>query len=121
MRVLSTIETEPMVINGKLYKWYPKIKQEDIGSNTSNKFIDTCNVANPYCGLMGADFDGDQVTVKLVFSVEANEELKKFKDSNGQFITLNGINGRVADKEAIQAMYNLTLVLPDTKLTDPEF
>ena len=70
---------------------------------------------------MYKDFDGDQVTVKLVYSVEANEELKKFKDSNGQFITLNGINGRKADKEAIQAMYNLTLVLPDTKLTDPEF
>ena len=70
---------------------------------------------------MYKDFDGDQVTVKLVYSVEANEELKKFKDSNGQFITLNGINGRKADKEAIQAMYNLTLVLPGTKLTDPEF
>ena len=69
---------------------------------------------------MYKDFDGDQVTVKLVYSVEANEELKKFKDSNGQFITLNGINGRKADKEAIQAMYNLTLVLPDTKLTDPK-
>ena len=70
---------------------------------------------------MYKDFDGDQITVKLVYSVEAKEELKKFKDSNGQFITLNGINGRKADKEAIQAMYNLTLVLPDTKLTDPEF
>ena len=70
---------------------------------------------------MYKDFDGDQITVKLVYSVEANEELKKFKDSNGKFITLNGINGRKADKEAIQAMYNLTLVLPDTKLTDPEF
>ena len=70
---------------------------------------------------MYKDFDGDQITVKLVYSVEGNEELKKFKDSNGQFITLNGINGRKADKEAIQAMYNLTLVLPDTKLTDPEF
>ena len=57
MRVLSTIETEPMVINGKLYKWYPRIRQEDIGSNTSNKFVDTCNIANPYCGLMNADFD----------------------------------------------------------------
>ena len=70
---------------------------------------------------MYKDFDGDQVTVKLVYSVEANEELKKFKDSNGQFITLNGINGRKADKEAIQAMYNLTLVIPGTKLTNPVF
>lgn len=54
MRVLSTIETEPMVIGNKFYKWYPKIRQTDIGKNTSNMFIDTCNIANPYCGLMGA-------------------------------------------------------------------
>ena len=44
-----------MVINGKFYKWYPKIRQTDIGGNTSNKFIDTCSILNPYCGLMGAD------------------------------------------------------------------
>ena len=54
MRVLSTIETEPMIINGKFYRWYPKIRQSDIGKDTSNKFIDTCNIANPYCILMGA-------------------------------------------------------------------
>lgn len=55
MHISSTVETEPMVINGKFYKWYPKIRQTDIGSNTSNKFIDTCSILNPYCGLMGAD------------------------------------------------------------------
>lgn len=55
MHIASTIETEPMVINGKFYKWYPKIRQVDIDSNTSNKFIDTCSILNPYCGLMGAD------------------------------------------------------------------
>ena len=70
---------------------------------------------------MGADFDGDQVTAKMAYSVESNNELNKFSDSNGQFITLNGVNGRVADKEAIQAMYNLTLVIPGTKLTNPIF
>lgn len=54
LHIYSTIETEPMIINGKFYKWYPKIRQEDIGKNTSNKFIDTCSIANPYCILMGA-------------------------------------------------------------------
>ena len=67
------------------------------------------------------DFDGDQVTVKMPFSVEANQELEKHLNSNGQFIALNGENGRVATNEAIQAMYNLTLVLPDTKLTEATF
>ena len=121
--IACTVDYESMVINGKLYRWYPKIKQEDIGSNTANKFVDTCSIANPYCVLMGADYDGDQVTVKACFTIEANEELKKYKDSNAQFITIGGDNGRVADKEAIQAMYNLTLVLPESKskLTNPKF
>ena len=55
MHIYSTVKTEPMVINGKYYPWYPKIEQKDIGSNTSNKFIDTLSMANPYCVLMGAD------------------------------------------------------------------
>ena len=121
MHVNSTIKTQPMVVNGKFYKWYPVINAEDIGKDTSNKFVDTCQIANPYCKMMVADYDGDQVTVKMVFSVEANQELEKHLNSNGQFIALNGRNGRVADIEAIQAMYNLTLVLPDTKLIDPVF
>lgn len=118
IHIPSTIETEPMVINGKFYKWYPKIRENEIGKNTSNKFIDTCSIANPYCGLMGADYDGDQVTVKMPYSVEANNELKKYLDSNAQFVTLSGQNGRVAGGEAIQAIYNLTLVLPETKLDE---
>ena len=121
MHISSTIQTEPMVINGKFYKWYPKIRREDIGSDTSNKFIDTCQIANPYCKIMLADFDGDQVTVKMPFSVEANQELEKHLNSTGQFVALNGENARVATNEAIQMMYNMTLVLPETNLTDPIF
>ena len=68
------------------------------------------------------DFDGDQVSAKLAYSVEANEELERFKNSNGQFITLNGINGRKAGNEAIQAMYNLTVIVDSRyELTDPVF
>lgn len=119
--ISSTVETEPMVINGKFYKWYPKIRQSDIGKNTSNKFIDTLCIANPYCGIMLADYDGDQVTIKMPYSTESNEELKKYTQSNAQFVTLAGKNCRLAGNEAIQAMYNLTLVLPETKLDEVEF
>ena len=50
----------------------------------------------------------------MPYTVEANEELKKYIDSKAQFITLAGKNGRTAEKEAIQAMYNMTLVLPES-------
>ena len=46
--VSSTKDTEPMVLNNTFYKAYPKIRQEDIGTDTSNKFIDTLNLCNAY-------------------------------------------------------------------------
>lgn len=70
---------------------------------------------------MGADFDGDQVTVKAAYTTESNEELLSQLKSKSQLITMGGVNGRKAEKEALQAIYNLTLVLPGTKLIDPVF
>ena len=56
-----------MIVNGEFYRWYPDIKQTDLGKDTSNKFIDTLSMANPYCGLMNADYDG-----KCVALIESN-------------------------------------------------
>ena len=121
IHVNSTVNKEPMVIDGKFYKWYPKIRDEDIGKDTSNIFVDTCQISNPYCKMMGADYDGDQVTISMPFSIEANQELENHLNSASQFIGLNGENTRQSTNEAIQAMYNMTLVLPGDKLTNPEF
>jgi hypothetical protein len=110
-----------MMVGDDLYRWYPDISKDDIGADTSNKFIDTLQMCNLFCELMGADFDGDQVTEKMVFTEEANDELRNNTKTNAQYITVNGVNGRIVSKEASQAIYNLTLVLPDTKLTDPQF
>ena len=120
--ISCTKKTIPCVINGVLYKWYPDIKEEDIGTETSNKFIDTFSMSNLYLSGAGADYDGDQVTVKAVYTEEANDEIEKYMNSKAQYIGLNGTNGRVPEKEAIQAMYNMTLILPDdlSKITPSE-
>ena len=106
-----------MVINGNFYQWYPKIRQDDIGKDTSNKIVDTLQISNVFLALMGADYDGDTASVKVAYTEEANAELEKYRNSNAEYITLSGSNGRKAEKEAIQAIYNLTLVLPDSHLT----
>ena len=62
-----------------------------------------------------------QVTVKAVYSVEANQELENFMNSKSHFVSLGARNVRTSSNEAIQALYNLTLSLPGTKLTDPVF
>lgn len=54
---ISTIkETENIYVSGRFYRWYPKIREKDISSNTSNRFIDTLNICNLLIGGMGADY-----------------------------------------------------------------
>ena len=53
--VASTKDTEPMYVNGVFYKHYPKIRQEDIGTNTGASFVDTILLSNLYLPGAGAD------------------------------------------------------------------
>lgn len=65
--------------------------------------------------------DGDQITAKVAFTVEANEELDKYIKSKAYYIGVDGKNVRVSQNEAVQAIYNLTKVLPESDLTKPIF
>lgn len=123
VHISSTTKTEPMVVNNTLYKNYPYIRQDLIGSNTSNTFIDSLNMSNLYLDGIGGDYDGDQVTVKGVFSEEANRELEKQLTSKSHYFNLGGGGVRSSSKEAIQSLYNLTLCLSsdEGKISDPEF
>lgn len=60
VKVSSTVKTEPMVVGNTFYKSYPCIRQEDIGTNTSNLFIDSLNISNLYL-----DGIGGKVIIKL--------------------------------------------------------
>ena len=104
-----------MVVDGKLYKWYPDISEKEIGGETSNKFVDTLSVSNLFLSGAGADYDGDQMSAKCIYSEEANKELEEYMQSKAQYINLGGFNGRTTDKEAIQVLYNMTLILSDDR------
>ena len=125
VKVQSTIETEPMLVNSgamsKFYKKYPKIREEDIEKDTSNKFIDSLNMCNGYLDSIGGDYDGDQVSVKGIYSAEANAELDQQMNSKIHYIGLDGISVMDVGKEAKQSLYCLTMVLPNSNLTDPQF
>lgn len=115
--VSCTKESEPMTVNGEFYPYYPKIRQENIGTDTSNKFIDTMNFSNLYLKGMGGDYDGDQITVKGVYTEEANAELEQFMNSKQNFVTFGGKPSKASEGDAIQSIYAFTKVLSDTKLT----
>lgn len=121
IRLASTIETEEAVFDNVVYTHYPKIRKEDIGKDTSSSFIDTMNICNGYLDSIGGDYDGDMVTIKGVYTDEANAELKKQLASNIHFINLGGNPVISTSKESIQALYAMTLTLPDTKLSPVKF
>lgn len=104
-----------MIVGNKFYKNYPYIRQEDIGCNTSNRFIDTLNISNLYLDGIGGDYDGDQVTVKGAFTEETNAELAEQLKSKAHYFNLGGKGVRTSDKEAIQSLYSLTLCLDADK------
>ena len=121
--IISSIETEPMIVNNTFYKNYPKIRLSDINKNTSNKFIDVALPNNVRLDSIGGDFDGDTISSRAMFSIEANHELSEIMNSKKHYISLGAENAMFTTKECIQSLYNLTLVLPEdkSKLTKPEF
>ena len=70
---------------------------------------------------MLADYDGDQTSTKAPYTAEAIDELSEFMNSKMMYIGLGGKCSVESGNEAIQAIYNLTKVLPGTKLNDVQF
>lgn len=56
INVASTMNTEPAIINGKLYRHYPLIRSKDMLTDTSNTFVDTLNICNIYLDSIGGDY-----------------------------------------------------------------
>lgn len=122
-RITSLKQTEKVYVNNTYFPFYPKIRESDIGKNTSNMFIDTLMFSNIYLKSIIGDYDGDQASVKAAWTIESNEELMRIIESKSSFIDLGGINIKVSTNEAIQSLYSLTKILPQdqNKLVDPIF
>lgn len=122
VHVASTNETEPMIVDGKFFPRYPKIREEYIGQNTSSLFIDSLNLCNLYLEGMKGDYDGDTTTIKPIYTVEANEELEKAMKTKYNFINMGGSPIRVPGNEAIISIFALTRHLNDApKAEEPVF
>lgn len=113
IRVSSTRKTVKMLVDGKYYPFYPDIPEDKIGSNTTNTFTDTLKISNAYLTSIVGDYDGDQVSCKALYSMEANEELLKQIDSKRHFVALDMTNIMGSTNEGKQALFNLTMVLPE--------
>ena len=117
---LSTIDTIPATVDGQFYPYYPKIDLKTPTDKISNLFNDTVTMSDLMIDIMGADFDGDTVSLKLCYTLEANQEAKEISESIRNFISQEGELIRDVGKEAFLTFYNMTRNEPVGKILSEE-
>jgi DNA-directed RNA polymerase beta' subunit len=106
--VLSTHDTVPMYVGSKLYKNYPNVDIKMPKDKVSVYFVDTITMSNLFLHGLGGDYDGDQVTVKGLYSQEANREAEEIMMGKHHILNIYGQNMRKTTNEGIQTLYMLT-------------
>lgn len=115
--VSSTEQTEQIYFNDTYYPYYPRIREENILTDTSNVFVDTLKISNLYLPGMHGDYDGDQTTCRGVYTTEANDELRFFMNSKHNFVDFGCKPLRQSTLDSVQSLYALTKILSNTKIT----
>ena len=111
IKVLSTQKTCKMTLGNKYFAEYPLILPEYPKKNLNGKhdfFIDTVRINSYYLTAMGGDFDGDTVSLRGVFTQEANVEAEEIIASKNYLLNVSGGTAREMKNEAIQGLYSLT-------------
>lgn len=104
--ILSTTKTVPVELEDRYLPDYPLIFPDYPCED--ELFCDTVVMNNSYLLSLGADYDGDTISLRGVFTKEANEEAEKLIYAKTNFFDQQGRNSRVLGNEAIQTLYALT-------------
>ena len=118
--VQSTIEHIKVLYNGKEYPFWPKIDLKIPHSQVGIQFIDTIAFSNTQAKVMGADFDGDQVSIRGIWSDEANADCEKMLNSKISALDIEPKNAWVVEDECVTSLFTLTYEKKDAKQVNPE-
>jgi DNA-directed RNA polymerase beta' subunit len=106
VKVISTVQTKRQKIGHMFFEEYPTIYDEYPVKDSP--FIDTAILNNSMLAALGGDYDGDTISIRGVFSQEANKEANDIIFSKKHLLDGTGRNSRVLQKEAILTLYRLT-------------
>ena len=120
IRVQSTSEHCRVIFNGKEYPFYPVIDLDADPHKVEMSFIDTLVMSNSHLDGMGADFDGDVLSVRGIWSDEANLEAEEIMSKKISALDISGKNTKVVSKEVVNSMFELTKIDPSGKTLSKE-
>lgn len=111
IKVLSTQKTCTMTLGNEYFEDYPLILEDypqKAKAGAHDYFVDTVRINSFYLEAMNGDFDGDTVSLRGVFSQEANAEAEEIINSKNYLLNVSGGTTRTVKNEAIQAIYSMT-------------
>jgi DNA-directed RNA polymerase beta' subunit len=106
IKILSTYKTKVQKIGNKVFEDYPDIYLEY--PCEESLFIDTSLLNNSYLKALGGDYDGDMVSIRGVYSQEANIEAEEIINSARNLLDGSGKLIRKIGNEAVLTLYTLT-------------
>jgi DNA-directed RNA polymerase beta' subunit len=115
IRVQSTTQHVNLIFNGKEYPFYPKIDFDIPQDKVGVQFIDTLVMSNSHLDGMGADYDGDQVSIRGIWSDEANLEAEQIMNQKMSALNITGTNAKGVAKEVFNSLYELTKIADSGK------
>lgn len=110
VRVQSVSKHINLTFNGKEYPFYPDIDLKTSTNKVGALFIDTLVMSNSHLDGMGADYDGDQVALRGIWSDEANLEAEDIMQRKMTALNITGANSKGVAKELFNSMYELTKI-----------
>lgn len=122
IRVQSTTNHIKIIFNNKEYPYYPDIDLSTPIDKVGALFIDTLVMSNSHLDGMGADYDGDQVSVRGLWTDEANLEAEQIMQKKMSALNITGANSKAVAKEVFNSMYELTKIgnTPAKKVLDKD-
>lgn len=108
IRVQSTRQHIKLEFNDRIYPFYPDIRLDTPKDQVGVQFIDTCVFSNSMLEGLGGDYDGDQVSIRGIWSDEANAEAEELMNKKTTALSITGGGTRVVSKEIVNSYYELT-------------
>jgi len=119
VRVQSTNTHIHIIFNGTDYPFYPDVKLDTPLQYVGVQFIDTCVFSNSMAAGLGADFDGDSISISSLWSEEANAEADKLMNQKTTALDILSGNTRTVSREIYNSFYSLTKIGKIQKVVGP--